>query len=52
MQGRDVFPPPNGALGAALAYSNVLSLPFAINGMMPLLQAAVDGNPNTAVSAA
>ncbi|MCA1676850.1 MAG: hypothetical protein LC799_33300, partial [Actinobacteria bacterium] len=51
-QRRDVFLPPNGALGAALVYNNVLSLPFAIEGMMPLLQAAVDGDPNTAVSAA
>lgn len=51
-QGREVFLPPNGALGAALSYNSVLSLPFAIDGMMPLLQAAVDGDPNTAVPAA
>ena len=50
--GRDVFLPPNGALGAALSYNNALSLPFVIDGMMPLLQAAVDGDPNTAVPAA
>lgn len=51
-EGRDVFLPPNGPLGAALSYNNVLSLPFAIDGMVPLLQAAVDGDPNTEVPAA
>jgi hypothetical protein len=47
----DVFLPPGGALGAALPYNNVLSLPFAIDGMPPL-QAAVDGDADTAVPAA
>lgn len=50
-QGRDVFPPYD-PLGAALSYNNVLSLPFAIDGMVPLLQAAVDGDPATRAPAA
>ncbi len=50
-QGRDIFLPPDGPLYAALSYNNVLSLPFAIDGMVPLLQAAVDGNPATKVPA-
>lgn len=48
-QGRDVFLPPYGAIHAALSYNNVLSLPFAIDGMVPLLQPALDGNPATKV---
>jgi iron complex transport system substrate-binding protein len=50
-EGRDVFPPYD-PLGAALSYNNVLSLPFAIDRMVPLLQAAVDGDPATEVPAA
>jgi hypothetical protein len=46
---RDVFLQPRGALGAALPYNNVLSVPFAIDRMMPPLQAVVDGDPDTAV---
>lgn len=50
-QGRDVFLPPYGPVHAALSYNNVLSLPFAIDGTVPLLQAAVDGDPATKVPA-
>lgn len=50
-QGRDVFPAYD-PLGAALSYNNVLSLPFALEGVTPLLKAAVDGDPATAVPAA
>ncbi|MDN5748814.1 MAG: iron-siderophore ABC transporter substrate-binding protein [Pseudonocardia sp.] len=45
-EGRDVFPAYD-PLGAALSYNSVLSLPFAIDGMVPLLQAAIDGDPAT-----
>lgn len=48
-QGRDIFLPPYGPIHAALSYNNVLSLPFAIDGLVPLLQPAVDGNPATRV---
>lgn len=35
----------------ALSFSTVLSLPFALENLTPMLDAAVDGDPNTEVSA-
>lgn len=48
-QGRDVFPAYD-PVGAALSYNNVLSLPFAIDAMVPQLRAAIDGDPATRAS--
>jgi iron complex transport system substrate-binding protein len=45
-QGRDVFPPYD-PLGIALTYNTVLSLPYALDGVLPQLAAAVDGDPAT-----
>jgi iron complex transport system substrate-binding protein len=45
-QGRDVFPPYE-PLGVALTYNTVLSLPYALDGVLPQLSAAVDGDPAT-----
>lgn len=45
-QGRDVFPPYE-PLGVALTYNTVLSLPYALDGVLPALTAAVDGDPAT-----
>ncbi len=48
-EGRDIFlgyvP-----LGGALAFSTVLSLPFALDRLVPMLTAAVDGDPTTKVT--
>lgn len=40
---------PGEIVGGALAWGTVLSLPFAIDGLVPLLAAAVDGDPATQV---
>lgn len=34
-------------LAAAIGFSTVLSLPYALDGLLPLLAAAIDGNPAT-----
>jgi iron complex transport system substrate-binding protein len=47
-QGRDVFVQDKVTLGA-IAWSTVLSLPFAIDRLVPRLAAAVDGNPATRI---
>lgn len=48
-EGRDIFlgyvP-----LGGALAFSTVLSLPFALDKLVPMLAAAADGDPATKVT--
>ncbi len=46
-QGRMVFL--EGTLGDASVFSSVLSLPFLLDGVVPMLAAAVDGDPATAV---
>lgn len=47
-RGADVFVlPPEGE---ALSWNTVLSLPFALEGIVPLLAAAVDGDPTTRVA--
>jgi iron complex transport system substrate-binding protein len=40
-------PPALRALGVALTYNTVLSLPYALDGVLPQLSAAVDGDPAT-----
>jgi iron complex transport system substrate-binding protein len=45
-QGRDVFPAYD-PLGMALTYNTPLSLPYALDGVLPALTAAVDGDPAT-----
>ncbi|MGI9003083.1 MAG: iron-siderophore ABC transporter substrate-binding protein [Pseudonocardia sp.] len=44
-EGRSVFP--DVPLRQAIAFSSVLSLPVAIDGLVPLLAAAADGDPAT-----
>lgn len=46
-EGRTVFLEPGDPLGVALAFGTVLSLPYALDGLLPLLAAAVDGDPTT-----
>ncbi len=46
-QGRDVFPAYDPA-GMAPSYNTPLSLPYALDAMLPALTAAVDGDPATA----
>lgn len=42
---RAIFP--SEELIGAISFSTVLSLPFALDGLVPMLAAAVDGNPAT-----
>ena len=46
-EGRDIFLDVNAPLAGALSFSTVLSLPFALDGLVPQLAAAVDGDPET-----
>lgn len=34
-------------LAAAVGFSTVLSLPYALEGLLPMLAAAIDGDPAT-----
>jgi len=45
-EGRDVFLV-DKVLSGALTWSTVLSLPFALEGLVPMLAAAIDGDPGT-----
>lgn len=47
-EGRDVFVTDKVAAGA-LTWSTVLSIPFAIDALVPMLAGAVDGDPTTEV---
>lgn len=47
-EGRDVFVTDKGAAGA-LTWSTVLSIPFALDRLVPKLAAAIDGDPTTEV---
>ncbi len=49
-EGRDVFLVGNDPVGAAYAFSTVLSLPVALDGPAPRLVAALDGDPATTVT--
>ena len=46
-EGRDVFLETLSPVGAATSFITPLSLPFLIDGVVPLLAAAVDGDPKT-----
>ncbi|MDP8931051.1 MAG: ABC transporter substrate-binding protein, partial [Actinomycetota bacterium] len=46
-EGRDIFLDVNEPLAGALSFSTVLSLPFALDQLVPQLFAAVDGDPAT-----
>jgi iron complex transport system substrate-binding protein len=47
-EGRDLFL--DGTLSGALSFGSVLSLPFALDEIVPMLAAAVDGDPETEVA--
>jgi len=49
-EGRAVFLEPNGELAAALSFGTVLSLPFALDELVPALAAALAGDPATAAT--
>jgi len=46
-EGRDIFLTEDDPLYDALNFNTVLSIPFAIEKLVPLLAAAVDGDPTT-----
>jgi iron complex transport system substrate-binding protein len=48
-EGRDVFLEDGQELGAATSFISVLSIPFLMEGLVPQIAQAVDGNPATAV---
>jgi iron complex transport system substrate-binding protein len=47
-EGRDLFLGSDSPLSGALSFSSVLSLPYAIEELVPRIEAAVDGDPATA----
>lgn len=50
-EGREVMLESNtSALGGATSFVSVLSLPYLIDGLVPQLEAAIDGDPATAVA--
>jgi len=51
-EGRDVFLASETPLYDAFNFSTVLSLPFALDKLVPMLAAAIDGDPETEVSSA
>lgn len=46
-EGRDVVVPSDDPVAAAISFSSVLSLPYAVEELVPRLAAAVDGDPAT-----
>jgi len=50
-EGREIFLPGNSIRNGALSYSTLLSLPKAIEVLTPLIERAVDGDPDTEVLA-
>lgn len=46
-EGRDFFISVDDVLAASISFGTVLSLPFAIEGLVPILVAAIDGDPTT-----
>lgn len=46
-EGREFFLPEDHSLYSAFNFATVLSLPFAIDGLAPALEKALDGNPAT-----
>jgi iron complex transport system substrate-binding protein len=51
-QGRDIFLENEELLGAATSFISVLSLPYLLDGLIPQVAAAVDGDPATEVQRA
>lgn len=51
-EGRDLFLEANDPLAGALSFSTVLSLPFALDRLVPKLAAAIDGDSDTEMSSA
>ncbi|HET6381104.1 MAG TPA: iron-siderophore ABC transporter substrate-binding protein [candidate division Zixibacteria bacterium] len=51
-EGRDIFLGGDTTLSGALSFSSVLSLPYALDELVPRIEAAVDGDPDTAVEEA
>jgi iron complex transport system substrate-binding protein len=47
IEGRDIFLTETNALYDAMNFNTVLSLPFVLDGLVPELAAAVDGDPET-----
>lgn len=47
-EGRHVFLDDNETFNAAFSFSSVLSLPVVLDGLVPRIAAAIDGNPHTA----
>ncbi|QIN79661.1 ABC transporter substrate-binding protein [Rubrobacter marinus] len=50
-EGRDLFLEANDPLAGALSFGTVLSLPYLLDELTPLLQAALDGDPATGAAA-
>jgi iron complex transport system substrate-binding protein len=50
-QGRDVFVPEGDPLYDATSFQTVLSIPFLLDGLVPRLAAADDGDPTTSTAA-
>lgn len=48
-QGRDIFLDVNDPLAGALSFSTILSVPFALDRLTPMLATAMDGDPATEV---
>jgi iron complex transport system substrate-binding protein len=48
-EGRDIFLEDEELLGGATSFISPLSLPFLLDGLVPQLAAAADGNPSTEV---
>jgi len=51
-EGRDVFIEDAEVLGSASSFITVLSLPFLLDGLVPQLKQAIDGDPATTVTRA
>ena len=49
-QGRAVFLNENDTLGKAFSFVTPLSIPYLLDGLVPQLSAAVDGDPATAAA--
>lgn len=49
-EGREIILSTTDRLNGALSYGTLLSLPEAIDRLAPAIEAAIDGDPNTAVS--
>lgn len=48
-EGREIFLPDTSERNGALSYGTLLSLPHAVDLLVPLMEAAIDGDPNTQV---